>query len=98
MIPLKDVSRRPAHFPVVTVSLIAINSIVFALELSGGDDFILRWSMVPAQITSGHHLITLLTAMFMHAGWLHILGNVLYLCVYGQTVEEGVCSDRYMLF
>ncbi|HZT42413.1 MAG TPA: rhomboid family intramembrane serine protease [Chthonomonadaceae bacterium] len=98
MIPLKDVSRRPAHFPVVTVSLIAINAIVFALELSGGDDFILRWSMVPAQITSGHHLITLLTAMFMHAGWLHILGNMLYLWVFGPTVEDGMGSGRYLVF
>jgi membrane associated rhomboid family serine protease len=98
MIPLKDVSRRPAHFPVVTVSLIVINVIVFVLELANGDAFILRWSMVPADIVAGRHWITLLTAMFMHASWLHIGGNMLYLWVFGPEVEDGMGSGRYLAF
>ncbi len=98
MIPLRDVSRRPQHFPVVTVSLIMINVIVFILELVKGDDFILRWSMTPADIVAGHHWIILLTAMFMHASWLHIGGNMLYLWVFGPEMEEAMGRGRYLAF
>jgi membrane associated rhomboid family serine protease len=66
VIPLTDVSRRPTHFPVVTASIILINGLVFALELLGGDAFVTRWSVIPADIVAGHHWITMLTAMFMH--------------------------------
>jgi hypothetical protein len=71
MIPLTDASRRPVRFPIATVTIIVINFIVFFFELAYGDDFINRWSMVPADIVAGHNLITILTAMFMHAGWEH---------------------------
>ena len=68
MIPLGDSTRRPLNFPVVTVAIIAVNAVVFALELLMGDAFILRWSLVPADIVRGHHLVTIFTSMFMHAG------------------------------
>lgn len=98
MIPLRDVSRRALHFPVVTVSLIAVNVIVFVFELGGGDAFVMRWAMVPADIVAGRHWITLLTAMFMHGGWLHILGNMLFLWVFGPEVEDVMGSGRYLAF
>jgi hypothetical protein len=75
MIPLGDASRRPVNFPIVTSLLIAANALVFVLELADGDAFINRWSLVPADITAGRNLITILSAMFMHAGWMHILSN-----------------------
>ena len=76
LVPLTDASRRPVHFPIVTVCIILTNFFAFALELRGGDAFVLQWSATPAQITSGHHWITILTAMFMHGSWSHILGTV----------------------
>src|ERR1700722_5825013 len=78
MIPLTDESRRPAHFPVVTTGIIIANVLVFVLELQGGDTFLLKWAAVPANITAGHHWITILTSMFMHGGWLHIVGNMVF--------------------
>jgi len=78
LIPLADASRRPVHFPIVTTCIILTNVFVFALELRGGDAFVLRWSAIPANIIAGHRWITLLTAMFMHGSWLHILGNMVY--------------------
>ena len=98
MIPLGDASRRPLHFPLATVVVIAVNFLVFFFELAGGDTFINRWSMVPADIIAGRNWITILSAMFMHAGWLHILGNMLFLWVFGPAIEDVMGSWRYLFF
>jgi len=55
--------------PVVTTLIILINAFVFVLELLRGETFVIQWSAIPAQIVSGHHWITILTAMFMHGSW-----------------------------
>lgn len=75
MIPLGDAFRRPLSFPTVTALLIAANALVFLTELASGHTFINRWSLVPTDIMLGRNWITILSAMFMHAGWAHILGN-----------------------
>ncbi len=98
MIPLGDASRRPVNFPIVTLSIIAINFVVFALELAGGDDFITRWSLVPAEIMAGRHLETILTSMFMHGGWEHILGNMVFFWAFGPEVEDAMGPVRYGIF
>jgi len=79
IVPLTDVSRRPTRFPVVTLSIIVVNFIVFIIELINGDAFIDKWSLVPANISAGHDLVTIFTAMFMHASWSHIIGNMVFL-------------------
>jgi membrane associated rhomboid family serine protease len=98
MIPLGDASRRPLHFPIITTLLISANVIVFLLELAGGDAFIIRWSLVPADIMAGHNWITILTAMFMHAGWAHILGNMLFFWVFGPQIEDVMGPLRFLAF
>ena len=75
LIPLGDVSRRPTRIPVVTILIILVNVFVFVQELMGGEAFVSQWAAVAAEIVSGHHWITILTAMFMHASWSHIIGN-----------------------
>jgi membrane associated rhomboid family serine protease len=89
MIPLGDASRRPLHRPVVTACIILVNAFVFTLELSGGEPFVTQWSAIPAQIVAGHHWITLLTAMFMHASWLHI---------FGPEIEDAMGPLGYAVF
>jgi membrane associated rhomboid family serine protease len=98
MIPLGDASRRPESFPVVTTAIIVVNSFVFLLELTGGEAFIKQWSEVPATIVAGHHWITILTAMFMHAGWMHIIGNMVFLWAFGPEVEDAMGPLRYLAF
>jgi membrane associated rhomboid family serine protease len=98
MIPLGDASRRPLNFPIVTTLIIAANAFVFLLELAGGDSFINRWSLVPADIVAGQNWITILTAMFMHAGWAHILGNMLFFWVFGPEIEDVMGPLRYLTF
>lgn len=88
MLPLTDDTRHPLRFPAATYTLIALNIVVFLLELLFGDPFINQFSLVPADIVSGHNLITLLTSMFLHEGLLHIGGNMLYLWVFGPNLED----------
>ena len=98
MIPLADESRRPSRVPIVTGSIIALNIIAFLLELANGDAFVIRWSVIPADIVAGHHLITLVTAMFMHASWSHILGNMVFLWAFGPEIEDAMNPRRYAAF
>jgi membrane associated rhomboid family serine protease len=79
LIPLSDASGHPVHFPIVTTCIILTNFFVFALELRGGDAFVLRWAAVAANITAGHDWITILTAMFLHGSWSHIIGNMIFI-------------------
>ena len=98
LIPLGDASRRPVHIPVVTGLIIVVNVCVFVLELVRGDSFVLQWSAIPAQITSGHHWITILTAMFMHGSWSHIIGNMIFLWAFAPEIEDAMGPWRYLVF
>jgi len=97
-IPLGDVTRRPLHRPVVTILIIVVNFLVFFLELRGGDPFVQQWSVIPTDIVAGHHWITILTAMFMHEGWLHILGNMVFFWSFGPQIEDAMGPFRYLTF
>ena len=98
MFPVRDETRRPLHFPVVTVTIIALNVFAFILELAGGDAFVLRWSLVPADIVAGRHLETIVTSMFMHASWSHIIGNMIFLWAFGPEIEDVMNPWRYAAF
>jgi len=98
MIPLSDASRRPRSFPIVTAGLIVANAIVFVFELIGGDDFVNAYSLVPADVLSGQHVYTVLTSMFMHAGWEHIIGNMVFLWAFGPEVEDAMGGLNYLIF
>ena len=98
VIPLGDATRRPTRFPTITAVLIGLNAAVFIVELTAGESFITRWSVVPADIVAGRHWSTILSAMFMHGGWLHIAGNMLFLWAFGPEVEDAMGRGRYLLF
>ena len=98
LVPLGDGSRRPARVPVVTALIILVNAVVFVLELMRGEAFVMQWSVVPAQIASGHHWITILTAMFMHGSWSHIIGNMIFLWAFAPEIEDVMGRSRYLVF
>src|SRR5512140_3539353 len=100
MLPLGDDNRGRRTFPIVNYLLIAINFLVFFVELAQAnpDQFIMQWGAVPAQILSGQAWITLITSMFLHGGWAHILGNMLFLWIFGDNVEDAAGHGRYLLF
>jgi membrane associated rhomboid family serine protease len=100
MMPLGDDNSGRRITPIVTYALIAVNVLVFFLELSGGDAFIQRWAFVPTRFLENPagDFATLFTSMFMHAGWLHLLGNMLYLWIFGDNVEDRLGHGLYFVF
>jgi membrane associated rhomboid family serine protease len=64
----------------------------------GGEAFVMRWSVIPANIVAGHDWITILTAMFMHGSWSHIIGNMVFLWAFGPEVEDSMGPRRYAAF
>ena len=100
MLPLGDDNSARRTVPVVTYVFIAINVVVFLLELSAGDAFIERWSVVPARLLANPvgDFITVFTAMFMHGGWMHLLSNMLYLWIFGDNVEDRLGQVKFIIF
>ncbi len=80
------------------MSIIAVNIYVFVLELLGGDPFVLKWAVVPTDIVAGRHWITILTAMFIHGGWSHLIGNMVFLWAFGPQIEDAMDPLRYLVF
>ena len=101
MIPIRDDNARH-HFPVVTISLIAANVIIFIyqslLPATQVGEFILDFGAVPYYITNGSHLGTIFSSMFLHGGLMHLGGNMLYLFIFGDNIESVLGSVRYLLF
>ena len=98
LIPLGDASRRPRGAAVVTILIIVVNAYVFLQELAGGNQFVRTWSAIPIRITHGHHTITLLTSMFMHASWMHIIGNMVFLWAFGPEIEDAMGHVAFLFF
>lgn len=98
MIPLRDASRTPNRFPVVTVSLIAVNVAAFLWEAGSDEAAIVRWAVVPAELLRGNGPITLFTAMFLHAGLMHIVSNMTFLAVFAPVIEDAMGRGRFFIF
>ena len=98
VIPLSDASRRPRRFAAMTLLIVVLNAYVFLRELLEGDAFVSRWAVIPVEIMHGHAWITLLTAMFMHAGWLHIAGNMVFLWAFGPEIEDAMGRMHFLAF
>ena len=113
MIPLRD-ANPTRRTPVVTLGLVIACFVVFAWELgllaSGGTDaldaFVMSWGAVPANITADFQAgewvnattLTLITSQFLHGGWLHVLGNLLYLWIFGNNIEDRFGRLGFLLF
>jgi membrane associated rhomboid family serine protease len=105
MIPLRD-DRPTRTFAFVTIGLIALNTIVFLHELSlrnpdRVEAFFADFSLTPAHLTqapSPDSFLTIFTSMFLHGGWMHILGNMLYLWIFGRSVEDSVGHFKFIIF
>ncbi len=97
-IPLGDASRPPGRVAPVTILIVLLNVFVFLQELMYGDSFVRAWSVIPIRIMHGNHLITLVTSMFMHGGWMHIIGNMVYLWAFGRAIEEAMGGFRFLIF
>lgn len=93
MIPLRALLRRSST-PVAVIGIILLNFLVFFTELSSPPAFVSHYALVPDHL----HLTTLISYMFLHAGWMHILGNMWFLWVFGSHLENALGSGRFLFF
>ena len=100
MFPVGDDNTRVRTLPVVTYSLIALNVLIFLLQLSGGDQFVKDWAFIPARFSAAPaaDAVTIFTAMFMHGGWLHLFSNMLFLWIFGDNVEDRFGHLPFLVF
>lgn len=110
MFPFKD-DNPHTSFPIVTIILIAVNAAVFLFELSlGGKEsalFMASFGMVPQFVSHVsevakelplHPYYTFFTSMFLHGGWMHLIGNMLYLWIFGDNIEHAMGKVKYLSF
>ncbi len=101
MLPIGDENHEITIFPFITYGLIALNVLAFIYELTLGNGlsrFIMEYGAVPAKITAGNDLHALFSSMFLHAGWGHIIGNMLFLKVFGDNVEDRMGHWWFLAF
>jgi membrane associated rhomboid family serine protease len=112
--PIGDDNRDRKTFPFVNYLLIAINVLVYVYyqKLGQNDDFTLAYSTIPAEVLTGRDVttksglgvtpqpvqLTLITSMFMHGGLAHLLGNMMYLWIFGDNVEDALGHVKYLFF
>jgi membrane associated rhomboid family serine protease len=100
MFPIGDENEGRRSLPVVTYTLIALNVLFFFVELNGGDAFIRQWAFIPQRFGQdpAGNVPTIFTAMFMHGGWLHLGGNMLYLWIFGDNIEDEFGPAKFLFF
>jgi len=111
MLPIGDESEAGAGRPIVAWTLVALNVAVFLLEVARPagalQAFVTAWGVVPKEYSVGRDLAplipvpfwsTLLTSMFLHGGWMHLGGNMLYLWIFGDNLEHRMGHARFLVF
>ncbi|MEW6141198.1 MAG: rhomboid family intramembrane serine protease [Thermodesulfobacteriota bacterium] len=109
MIPLRD-STPSGTVPIATIGLIAINSVVWLYEVSLGPElnrFVFEYGLIPLRfVTAGRYeggvwsnaIVPLMSSMFMHGGWMHVIGNMWFLWIFGDNIEDRLGHVKFILF
>ncbi|MBM4331920.1 MAG: rhomboid family intramembrane serine protease [Deltaproteobacteria bacterium] len=108
--PIKD-DNPVSSFPFVTIGIILVNGLIFyhqlTLDFTASQRFIFQWGAIPYQITRGEVIqvipsiplpLTLFSSMFLHGGFFHLFGNMLYLWIFGNNIEDTLGHFRFLLF
>jgi membrane associated rhomboid family serine protease len=102
MFPIGDDNIRGGPPPIVNWALIVLNALVFIYESSLSQtelaSFFNQYAVIPTQVLAGQNVTSLLTSMFLHGGWLHVGGNMLFLWVFGDNIEKTLGHLGYLLF
>lgn len=103
MFPIRD-HNPSGRTPVITYLLMAANIVIFLSYTGIMNDaramnaFLLDWSMIPARLSTGDGLYTVISSMFLHGGWMHLAGNMLFLYIFGDNIEDALGHGKYLLF
>ncbi len=100
--PFADDNVQGGHFPLITYIFLVVNVLIFFFETQLSEPalaaFMHNFGVVPAEVTEGHDLLTLFTNMFLHGGWMHLIGNMLFLWIFADNIEALVGSTRFFIF
>lgn len=100
--PIGDDQVRGGHRPHFAYGLIGLNVLIFAYQFSLGQEagqaFVYDWGAIPANIQNGEGYVTLITSMFLHGGWMHLLGNMLYMWIFADNIEATIGSVKFVIF
>lgn len=99
LLPIGDDNIKGGYFPLISYGFILLNVAAFLYQVSLGDNmgqFVSDFGSIPSEITRGRDLYTLFTSMFLHGGWGHLLGNMLFLWIFGDNIEATVGSRRFL--
>ena len=98
LFPIGDDQVKGGHFPLFSYLFIALNIVVFAFQMMSPGMLIGEYAAVPAEIEAGRNLPTLITSMFLHGGFGHIFGNMLFLWVFADNIEATIGNVRFIIF
>ncbi len=100
--PIGDDQVKGGYFPLFSYAFIALNVIIFIMQSSmpAGQfqSFVLEYGSIPAETIEGQDLFTLITSMFLHGSWAHLLGNMLFLWIFADNIEATIGNGRFLLF
>lgn len=102
MFPIGDDQVQGGYRPIFAYALIVLNVLIFLFQVTLSpnqlEQFVGNYGTVPAEITQGHHLSTLFTSMFMHGSWMHLIGNMTFLWVFGDNIEAVIGNFNFLIF
>lgn len=102
MFPIGDTDIRNQPLPILTIGLVIVNILVFIYQITMPPDalkgFITQYGVVPTEILNGQNLFSLLTSMFVHGGWVHVISNMLYLWIFGDNIETVLGKLGFAVF
>ena len=102
MLPIGDDQHKWWHFPIFNILFIILNVAIFIYQVTLPESallsFIDRFATTPTEILAGNELYTLITSMFLHGSWMHLIGNMLFLYVFGDNIEARMGNFKYLLF
>ncbi|MBK6391909.1 MAG: rhomboid family intramembrane serine protease [Saprospiraceae bacterium] len=100
--PIGDDQVKGGSKPMFAYAFIGINVLIFIFQAMMGptqlEQFIMNYGSIPADISHGNHLFTLFTSMFLHGGWMHLIGNMLFLWVFADNIEAVIGNFNFILF
>jgi membrane associated rhomboid family serine protease len=100
--PIGDDKITGKCFPIFSYTFVALNVLAFLYQMSvpedGQESFMQQWAAVPALLTNGTGYMGLFTSMFLHGGWMHLIGNMLYLWIFADNIEAKVGNIPFLFF
>lgn len=100
--PIGDDQVKGGHFPLFSYGFLLLNIAVFVYQISLSPPqlqaFIFEYGSIPSETMQGEDLLTLFTSMFLHGGWMHLIGNMLFLWVFADNIEATIGNFRFFLF